>query len=84
LPFRFIIHICITFCHTKIGSGEFTGGITNKATGQPIAGATISIPDLKIIAIADKEGHYVLRQLPKSSYLIQVTAIGFAGLTRDR
>ena len=69
------------FAHTKIGTEEFTGTITNKATGQPITGATIYIPDLKITAIADKDGHYVLKQLPKSSYLIQVTAIGFAGLT---
>jgi iron complex outermembrane receptor protein len=58
------------------------GSITNKAAGQPIAGASVSIPDLKIIAIADKEGHYILRQLPRGSYLVQVTAIGYAGVTR--
>ena len=69
------------FARTIPGKGQMTGNITNKATGQPITGATIYIPDLKITAIADKDGRYVLRQLPRSSYLIQVTAIGFAGLT---
>ncbi len=68
------------FANTKTGNGEMIGSVTNVATGRPIAGATISIPDLKITVIADKGGHYVLNQLPKGSYLIQITAIGFAGL----
>ena len=69
------------FANTKPGNGEITGSVTNVATGRPIAGATISIPDLKITAFADEGGHYTLRRLPKGSYLIQITAIGFAGLT---
>src|ERR1700733_5414957 len=68
------------FANTKTGNGEMIGSVTNIATGRPIAGATISIPDLKITVVADKGGHYVLSQLPKGSYLIQITAIGFAGL----
>jgi iron complex outermembrane recepter protein len=65
----------------KETNGTISGSITNKSTGKPIAGASISIPDLKIVAVADTDGHYVLRRLPKGSYLIQVTAIGFAGRT---
>ncbi len=67
--------------HPKMINGTITGSITNKSTGRPIAGASISIPDLKIVAVADTEGHYVLRRLPKGNYLIQVTAVGFAGWT---
>ena len=69
------------FANTKTGNGEITGSVANLATGRPIAGATISIPDLKITAVADEGGHYMLRRLPKGSYLVQITAIGFAGLT---
>src|ERR1700733_9737336 len=65
----------------KMNNGTITGSITDKSTGRPIAGASISIPDLKIVAVADSEGHYVLRRLPKGRYLIQVTAVGFAGWT---
>ena len=79
--FKILSLSAVLFTNTKIDNGEITGRITNKATGQPIAGATISIPDLKITAIADESGHYLLKQLPGSSYLIQITAIGFAALT---
>lgn len=65
----------------KIDNGSLKGNITNKSTGRSIAGASVSIPDLQIIVVADTEGHYILRRLPRGSYLIQVTAIGFAGLT---
>jgi iron complex outermembrane recepter protein len=70
------------FANAKTGNGEITGSVTNIATGRPIAGTTISIPDLKITVFADDGGHYTLRRLPKGSYLIEITAIGFAGLTQ--
>jgi iron complex outermembrane recepter protein len=70
------------FANTKTGNGEITGSVTNRATGRPITGATISIPDLKITVVADEGGHYTLRRLAKGSYLIQISAIGFAGLTQ--
>jgi iron complex outermembrane receptor protein len=62
-------------------TGTITGNITNQATGKPVAGASISIPDLKINTMADANGHYILNKLPRGSYLFQVTAVGFAGLT---
>jgi iron complex outermembrane receptor protein len=65
----------------KIDNGSLKGNISDRSTGRPIAGASVSIPDLQIVAVADTEGHYSLRRLPGGSYLIQVTAIGFAGLT---
>ncbi len=65
-----------------LGNGEVSGTITNGNTRLPIPGATVSVPDLKIFTVADSLGHYVLKQLPRGSYLMQVTAIGFAGLTQ--
>jgi iron complex outermembrane recepter protein len=65
----------------KEGTGTITGNITNQATGKPVAGASISIPDLRINTMADANGHYILNKLPRGSYLFQVTAVGFAGLT---
>ena len=64
------------------GSSKITGTITDKATGLPIAGASISIPDLRIGGISDKYGRYVLKQLPRGEYFVQVTAIGYAGVTK--
>ncbi|WP_179413887.1 TonB-dependent receptor [Mucilaginibacter sp. E4BP6] len=67
---------------TLDGTRKITGKITNKVTGQPIVGASIAIPDLKIGTSTDKNGNYVLKQLPKGEYLIQVSAIGYASETK--
>jgi iron complex outermembrane receptor protein len=64
------------------GNGKISGKITDKATGLPIAGATVAIPDLKIGTSADSSGRYVLTQLPKGNYLIQVTVVGYASVTQ--
>lgn len=64
------------------GFSDITGKITDKATGLPIAGATVAIPDLKIVTSTDATGVYRLKQLPAGEYLLQVTAIGYASVTK--
>jgi len=64
------------------GSRKITGKITDKATGLPIAGVTVSIPDLKIGTSTNTNGIYLLKQLPRGEYLIQVTAVGYASVTK--
>jgi iron complex outermembrane recepter protein len=53
------------------------GRITDNKTGQPLAGATISIPDLKVNAIADSNGNYQFNNLPHGVYLISVGYSGY-------
>jgi len=66
---------------TTTGTGIITGKITDAASGLPIAGVTVSFPDLKTGSVTDTAGNYVLNQLPKGAYLIQVTSVGYAGKT---
>ncbi len=66
---------------TPTGKGKITGKVSDKATGLPIAGATVSIPDLKIGANTDDKGLYTLKYLPAGKYLIQVSCVGYASLT---
>src|SRR5258708_24641337 len=74
----------ITLCRAqKLYNGTITGRITNEVTGLPINGVTISLPDLKIGASTDSYGKYILTQLPRGNYLIQVKAIGYAAITRS-
>jgi iron complex outermembrane receptor protein len=71
------------FCRAqKSYKGIITGKITDKATGLPIAGASVFIPDLEIGAITDSNGKYIFKQLPMGGYLIQVKAIGYATMTQ--
>src|SRR5579863_9620608 len=67
---------------TTTDTWQITGKITDKATGLPIAGATVAIPDLKIGTSTDANGDFTLKQLPKGEYLLQVTAVGYASITR--
>ncbi len=63
-------------------TGKITGKITDITTNKAIAGVTISIPDLKVATSTDANGVYVLKQLPRGQYLIQVTAVGYASVTK--
>jgi iron complex outermembrane receptor protein len=63
-------------------NGKITGKVTDKNTGLPIPGATVSIPDLKTGTAADANGFYELKNLPAGKYLIQISAMGFGSLTQ--
>jgi len=80
--FIFILFFSISVAAQTIKGGETTGKITDKTTGQPIPGVTITIPDVKIATSTDAKGLYVLKQLPKGEYLIQVSTIGYASETK--
>ncbi|WP_426671058.1 TonB-dependent receptor [Mucilaginibacter sp. McL0603] len=60
----------------------FKGKVTDKVTGQPVPGVTITIPDLKIATSTDANGTYLLKGLPKGEYMLQVSAIGYASETK--
>jgi iron complex outermembrane receptor protein len=51
--------------------------VTEAASGKPIAGATVSISDLKVGAVADASGNYSIRSLPSGTYLVEARSIGF-------
>src|ERR1700749_1160376 len=57
--------------YAKTDTRQVTGKITDKATGLPVVGATVSIPDLKIGTSTDANGNFTLKQLPRGRYLIQ-------------
>jgi len=91
IQLRFIaliyILMCLSVCSPVTGKAipgfnDITGKITDKATGAPIAGATVAVPDLKIATSTDASGVYRLKQLPTGEYLMQVTAIGYASVTK--
>jgi iron complex outermembrane receptor protein len=78
----FLLSTISGWAYPTINNGKITGTVIDKTTGQPVSGATISIPDLKIGTSADANGLYRLKNLPRGKYLIQITAIGYASLTR--
>jgi iron complex outermembrane receptor protein len=58
--------------------GSLSGTITDKADGKPIAGATISVPDMKTGTVSDANGKFILNFVLKGIHLIQVSYVGYA------
>ena len=60
----------------------FSGTVTDKGTGEPLIGVSIFVPDLKDGTSTNSQGKFTLTRLPKGSYLIQVSYIGYATITQ--
>lgn len=65
------------------GNGTLSGVVTDKTTGATIPGATVSIPDLRTGIATDANGKYILHNLPKGIYLVQVSFIGYATVNQN-
>ncbi len=51
--------------------------------GSPLIGVTVAIPDLKIGTVTDEQGRYILSNLPKGKFLVQVKMLGFTTITQN-
>ncbi|HUB62722.1 MAG TPA: TonB-dependent receptor [Puia sp.] len=83
------LHICLlaTICivsfypvlaNSDPDLGTLTGTVTDKTDGKPIAGATISIPDLKTGTTTDANGKFSITLATKGIHLVQVSYVGYA------
>ncbi len=64
-------------------TGTVTGTVTNDITGEPIAGAQISIPGTTLGTLANNVGRYVLLNVPAGRQTIRAEFIGFSSQTRE-
>ncbi|MCK4372527.1 MAG: TonB-dependent receptor [candidate division Zixibacteria bacterium] len=65
---------------TVFGSvvGKITGEITDADTDQPVVGATVSVKDTDMGAVADQDGIYTVNNVPVGTYTLVITAVGYA------
>ena len=56
---------------------KLSGIVTDKKTGEKIAGASIYFPDLQAGTTTDAKGSFTINNLPKSKALLQVSFIGY-------
>lgn len=67
----------------RIEFGSISGTVKDKADGKPIAGATITIPDLKAGTVSDDKGNFSLAVNSKGVHLVQVSYVGYASFYRN-
>lgn len=58
-------------------TGSLKGFVYDKSNGEPLSGATVSIPSLKKGAQSNLEGFYNIPKLPPGNYDVQITLIGY-------
>ena len=77
------ILVMILFFQLAKSQNSITGKITDNLTQEAIPGATVYIQELKTGAIADKNGIYVINNLPKAKVIIQVSFLGYRSIVKE-
>ncbi len=62
---------------------SLNGKVVDSAGGQPITNATVYIPELKLGATTDANGHFRITSIPYGTYLMEVRILGYATLTKQ-
>ena len=62
---------------------DIKGKVTDASNQQTLPGATIFIPDLRVTAVTDNNGEFILNNLPaKGTYLVEVHYVGYKTATK--
>ncbi|MHB8261214.1 MAG: TonB-dependent receptor [Bacteroidia bacterium] len=60
-----------------------SGRILDAADSSALVGVTVYIPDLKVGALTDVDGKYILKNIPKGTFLAVASLIGYASQTKE-
>src|SRR6185437_14579596 len=75
-----ILSILLTsYLRAKTLSGKITDSITH----EPISGAIVYIPELKLGTTTDDNGNFKISHIPKGSYEMEVKILGYATFTKQ-
>jgi iron complex outermembrane receptor protein len=61
---------------------SLTGTVFDNENGTPLAMASVFIPELRKGTLTDDEGHYFFDRLPSGSFLVQVSYLGYATMSK--
>ena len=75
--------ILLTGAYSGTAQQILQGKISDMVDHQPIAGATVYIPDLKKGAVSDQEGFYQIEHLPRGKFLVQFKFVGYSPEVRS-
>ncbi len=80
-----IIVTCVTANanNFSIFKGVLAGKVTDNKTGKPVADATIYITDLKTGTASDKDGNFILKNIPEGNHLFEVSHIGYTTIVEN-
>ncbi len=80
MKYVFFLFLILNISSIEAQSYQVTAKIINKSTQQTISSSTIKITNSNRIFSADKNGYFVIENLKKGIYNIEITSIGFKKL----
>lgn len=63
--------------------GAITGRVLDKATKEPIAGATARVVGTELGAVADADGKFTIQNIPVGTYQVRFSAVGYESAIRS-
>lgn len=66
----------------NILKGNFSGIVTDAKTGLPLQGVSIYIEDLKSGTSTNKDGAFIIKNIPEGKHLIEVSHIGYSTIAQ--
>jgi len=63
--------------------GTVAGRVTDQASGQPLAGARVTVVGTSLVTRANADGRYALSRVPGGQVTVQATLIGYAAASRS-
>lgn len=68
---------------SRTGKNSISGRITNANTGEPLAGASIELPDLKKGVATNAKGDFILTDIPAGHYLLEISFLGYSSVLEN-
>jgi hypothetical protein len=64
-------------------NGSVQGTVKDSATGETLVGTRIELRALHTGAIADANGHYIIKEIPAGTYELEVHLLGYESIKRS-
>jgi iron complex outermembrane receptor protein len=71
------------FLSSSLFGASISGVISDSLSGDPVVGASVYFPELRIGTVADLNGRYSISNLPSIRVSIQIIAIGYKSVVRN-
>ncbi len=65
---------------SRNGNHDFTGYVADANTGKPLAGASVSLPDLRRGIVTNSLGAFKIPAIKSGKYLVEVSFTGYASV----
>ncbi len=64
-------------------AGKISGRVTDRSTEEPLPGANVLLKNTTLGAVTDRDGYYVILNVPPGAYSLQASMVGYATMVQE-